>query len=264
VIGLTFALAQDPEYAYSADFVKEIGGYTFDSYSPLVEEKRNRRIGGFKKMEDFTSYGCCACIGSAGTALLPNSVACYRQDGIVINHYVNGSFIASKPNGQDVKVEIETEYPYGDKVKITLTQKDVDNYTLALRIPSFSDGVVTVNGKKYSAIANTYFENCDKFGEKTVISLSFDMPYTVRTIGDRACVTKGAIVYALDERIQNLNLVATDKITSARSVKKKFECTDCVEITFSNGAKATFVDYAFSGREWDKDYRVSVWFDLEK
>ena len=29
-------------------------------------------------------------------------------------------------------------------------------------------------------------------------------------------------------------------------------------------AKATFFDYAFSGREWDKDYRVSVWFDLEK
>ena len=33
-------------YTYCAEFIKEIEGLTFDSYSPLYYDRRNRRIGG--------------------------------------------------------------------------------------------------------------------------------------------------------------------------------------------------------------------------
>ena len=66
------------DYSWSTDFVKKIGGFMFDSYSPLYKSSRNRKTGGYQKMEGGTAYGCCACIGSAGTAVLPLSAVMLR------------------------------------------------------------------------------------------------------------------------------------------------------------------------------------------
>ena len=46
-------------------------GLPFDSYSPLVLNRRGRGVGGLKKFADGSFYGCCAAIGSAGLGLYP-------------------------------------------------------------------------------------------------------------------------------------------------------------------------------------------------
>ena len=43
----------------------------FDSYSPLVQNRRGRGVGGLKYFDDGTFYGCCAAIGAAGLAVWP-------------------------------------------------------------------------------------------------------------------------------------------------------------------------------------------------
>ena len=46
-------------------------GLPFDSYSPLRDGRRGVGIGGLKRFSFGGFYGCCACIASAGVALLP-------------------------------------------------------------------------------------------------------------------------------------------------------------------------------------------------
>ena len=252
------------EFEPSREFLKEIEGFTFDSYSPLVNARRNVKVGGFKNMENGTSYGCCVCIGSAGTALIALSAVMYREDGLTVNHYVPGTYFAKTPSGQDVRVKIETEYPYGETVKITLEQPKPESYTIALRIPSYSDAQVSLGWRKISAISNTYFENCDVHNNNTVITLKFDNKVKATSLNGKVCVSKGAIVYAIDERNQKLDVVVTDNIIGAKSVKKKFDCMDSLEVIFSNGEKVTLTDYAFAGKNWNEENcKVRVWLNTQ-
>lgn len=50
---------------------ENIPALPFDSYSPLVMNRRGRGVGGLKFFEDGTFYGCCAAIGAAGLAVYP-------------------------------------------------------------------------------------------------------------------------------------------------------------------------------------------------
>ena len=72
-------------------FTRLINGYTFDSYAPLYKSERNRDIGGFRRLSGDKSYGCCACIGSSGVAIMPLSSVMLAKDGIRINHLMNGT-----------------------------------------------------------------------------------------------------------------------------------------------------------------------------
>ncbi|MBO5223169.1 MAG: glycoside hydrolase family 127 protein [Clostridia bacterium] len=255
-------------YVKSAEFVKKIRGFTFDSYAPLVKAKHNVRIGGYKEMDGGTSYGCCACIGSAGTALFPLSAVMYRDDGFAINHYVSGSFTAKTPQGQDVRVTIETDYPYGDRVRIVAEQSKPESYTVALRVPSYCNAIISDKRSdnttvKFTAFADTYFENCDVHGTRVEYDIEFDTSLKLNSLNGKVSISKGAIVYAIDERNQNLDVVVTDKAVLAKQTGKQFECKDAVEVTFSNGERVNFVDYAHAGKDFKiKNRGVSVWLDF--
>lgn len=255
------------EYAKSAEFVKSIGGFTFDSYAPLVKAKHNVSIGGYRDIEGGASYGCCACIGSAGTALFPLSAIMFRADGFAINHYINGEFTISSPQGQRISVRMETAYPYGDTVKITLDQSTPESYTIAFRIPSYCNATISQSGNEnavFTAFADTYFENCAIHGTHNEFLIRLDNGVKLTTLNGKACLSKGAIVYATDERNQSLDVVITNNIVSVQQVEKKFECMDAIEVAFSNGEKVNFVDYAFAGKDFKRINRgVSVWLDME-
>ena len=157
-------------------------------------------------------------------------------------------------------ISIETEYPYSNTVKLNFVQSEPESYTIALRIPSYSDAQVGFNNRVMSAISNTYFENCNVHEKTTVITLKFDNAVKVTSLNGKVSVSKGAIVYAIDERNQKLDVVVTNNIIGAKSVKKKFDCMDSLEVTFSNGAKVTLTDYAYAGKNWnDTNCKVSVW-----
>lgn len=84
----------------------------FDSYSPLVQNRRGRGVGGLKYFDDGTFYGCCAAIGAAGLAVWPlirslrqtpqsAPVLCERRQGgcvaFTYGHYVLARDTAKEP-----------------------------------------------------------------------------------------------------------------------------------------------------------------------
>ena len=65
----------------------------FDSYSSLLPNTRGRGIGGLQLMSDKHYYGCCACIGSAGTGMISKVAAMLREDGVALNLYIPGGIV---------------------------------------------------------------------------------------------------------------------------------------------------------------------------
>ena len=88
------------------------------------------------------TYGCCACIGASGIAVMPISSVMLKNGGIVINHYMNGTFTAG-----GVTLEMETKYPYGEKISIKVHTGAPVSFALDLRIPSATVGTATIDGK---------------------------------------------------------------------------------------------------------------------
>ena len=127
-------------YVAANPFMKLIGGFTFDSYAPLYKDKRNRLNGGFKYMNG-KAYGCCACIGGAGVALMPISSVLASRDGIRLNQFMNGKVTVG-----GLGIEIKTEYPYGERVDVKITESSGVELSVGIRVPEYAKGVMTVNG----------------------------------------------------------------------------------------------------------------------
>ena len=117
--------------------MRQIGGFTFDSYAPLYKNRRNRKTGGYQDINGGRAYGCCACIGSAGTALLPLTAVLTRgRSELVINHYTDGLFRVDMPDGKKTVLRMRTDYPYDGKITITFEGGELPD-GLLLRIPSY-------------------------------------------------------------------------------------------------------------------------------
>ncbi len=243
----------------AAPFVKLIGGYTFDSYAPLYKDKRNRAIAGFRLMPENRAYGCCACIGSAGVAIMPLSSVMYTKSGIAINHLMSGTVKVS----DDVSISIETAYPYGENAKIKIHTAAPLTFDVAIRVPEWTKNM-TINGESAKANATGYAVLTREWCDGDVIDVVIPRELTVTVLNGKIAVTNGIIVYALDERNQDLDVKVTDKIVKSEVITPDFYCREALRITFDNGNEVNFVDYASSGSEWDiEKCRLTIWIDKE-
>lgn len=249
----------DREFVATAPFVRLIEGFTFDSYSPLYKDKRARRIGGFKVMPGGTSYGCCACIGASGIAVMPISSVMLSKTGLTVNHYMNGTFTAG-----GVTLDMETKYPYGEKISIKVHTGAPVSFALSLRIPSETVGRATIDGKaaKVNELGYAVIER--EWCEGDTVELVIPRDLKTMRLNGKVAVSYGTIMLALDERNQDIDVKVTDKITKIEPMVTNFASREAYKVTFSNETTVNMVDYASAGAEWNKpDCRVTVWIDEE-
>ena len=123
----------------------------FDSYSPLTADVRGKRIGGLKVMSDNHYYGCCACIGAAGNGLTPKMTLLSSNDGLVINLYISGKVFTRTQAGNNVIVDVQTDYPKNGYVKIKIEPEYEEEFEVLLRNPSWSKTTdLHINGVNHS------------------------------------------------------------------------------------------------------------------
>lgn len=154
----------------------------FDSYSPLTAGTRGNGIGGLKLMSDNHYYGCCACIGAAGLGLVPQMALMHTEKGISLNLYVDGYVRTSTPAGHQLTLNVETTYPVGANVKVTLEMEQPEQFALQIRIPAWSKrNSLTVNGVLVAidgdgAAANKGYVRLDRIWcSEDCVELSMDM-----------------------------------------------------------------------------------------
>ena len=198
----------------------------FDSYSPLTAGRRGRKIGGFMVMPGGRYYGCCACIGSLGAAVM--GLGSVRADGnvIFIDQYIPGSAEVKLKDGSTVGFRIVTNYPYEPEASIVIDRvrpvngasgAGANGFGIRLRIPSWALSYEIVSGETAEGSLNedqdgfvTFTKNFSE-GDKLTIRFGTEIR-VIRPVlfgtekvgdqiirqdplsGERICVTYGPIV----------------------------------------------------------------------
>ena len=248
------------DYSPSRAFIKRIKGLTFDAYAPLYKDARNKKTGGYKLLRGNKCYGCCTCIGSLGVGLFPIDAAMQTRDGIAINQYFNESLIMYSPKGQKVEIEVKTDYPYDCKISLSIHAQYKEEFNIDFRIPDYIDEAI-MNGE---TIEKGKYYRIRKEWNKDVINLEFKSHIYPQQFGNKIAVTNGLIVFAIDNRIDNIDKTATSNIESISYVKEDVPCNAEIEVKFSNDEIIKMVDYSSAGSNWYRGKnRITVFIDKE-
>ena len=269
----------------------------FDSYSPLTAGLRGTKIGGFKVMSDKHYYGCCACIGAAGIGLVTKTQALLAKDGIVINLYVDGDISLTLPSGAKASLKLDTTYPKGSDVKMTLSLENPESFKLYLRNPAWSEATkVKVNGTACK-VSGGYTVIEREFSDGDLITLTLDMTtrailpipygtdilmneviwganYMVSTF-DRedpiahkhVALRRGPIMLAEEARLgYNVDspidlAINPDGTVSTEIVDGVAPYKAIVEAKapLTNGKFITLTDYSSAGKTWTEESKMAVW-----
>jgi DUF1680 family protein len=170
---------------------------------------------------------CCPPNIARTLASLGQYIYLIDSDKLYVNLFVANETVLEM-NNNEIKMLMETNFPNDNNININITSEFETEITLALRIPSYSKNyIVLVNGKKYDfeidkgyAIVKGYFKN-------ESIKISFDAPARfiyanpkVRADSGKVAITKGPLVYCLEEIDNKDNLSAIFIDTSVMPVEK--------------------------------------------
>ena len=244
-------------------------GMPFDSYSPLLPGKRGGGIGGLKKMQGDTYYGCCAAIGGVGSGLLLNTAYLRAEDGFVIPFYLKGKAQLTTPSGGRVTFLSDTEYPAKGTVRIHVLCEDKETFTLKLRIPSWSQKTsVQVNRVSCEAIPGTYLE-LHREWQSDIIEINFDMSVSYQTQDGFLAIRRGPLVLARDEAFGGditvpIHLDVTEPIVFDEVINEAFPSMVCFDVRQKDGSSFRVCDYASAGKVWDAPHRIAAWIPYQE
>lgn len=256
---------------YNSDTEKNKNkGQVFDSYSPLMKNIRGKAVGGFRPMENNTEYcGCCIAIGAAAIGLVPTESVTSDANGIKFSLYIPGS-VSIPYNDKAIDFNIETSYPVGNNVKITL-KDDAKDMGISLRIPYFSQHTtIAVNGDTLPNVkCNEYYFIRRNWKKNDVVTITFDMnPRILKGMKNpddtqsekHISVMYGPLVLARDARLgevgKELNISTCSLKLAPVDVDFPVQCAFDVII---DDEHFTMIDYASAGQTWQRDSEFEAW-----
>lgn len=262
---------------YGSVNINELAGYSFekraltpalpfDSYSPLYNNVRGRGVGGYKEFPEGGHYGCCACIGAAGTALYPLYAFVRRGETVYANFYLSGVAEDTTPSGQPLRIECATGYPADGEVELTVSPETAERFSVAVRIPDFCGGAeVECGGVVYSAKAGyCIIDRVWQKGDTIQVHLPIELCETHRN--GKTAFTYGALALARDEAKEDGDI--TEAFALSRNDGKlvyKVECAEKGEqirivLMCDHNKQILLTDYASCGKNWATEHnRVTVW-----
>lgn len=266
----------------SQDPLSPHGWLPFDSYSPLRAGKRGQAVGGRMVMEDGTIYGCCAAIAAAGLGLAPSIIALHSRDGIAVNLYIPGEASLQTPQGKALKVYIKTDYPVDEEIRIQLGMPEAEEFSLALRIPSWCCAPYpTVNGEYTIAVPGQWLalKRLWRNGDEIVLRLPMDLRTEdswklgngSETLPPQQAIVRGPVVLARDESLGGPPLSApltfwikSDGALDALSVplqKLPFQAQQAYDVALQDGGTVRVVDYASAGQDYNSEF--AAWLPVK-
>lgn len=238
----------------------------FDSYSPLYNNARGRGVGGFKEFPEGGNYGCCACIGAAGTALYPLYAFVMRGSILYANFYLQGETQAVLPSGTTVQIGCKTAYPADGKIALTVNMRESARFTLMLRVPDWcACARIEVCGEvRKAASGSIEIERTWQNGDTIEIELHPELR-EIRKNGKTAFAF-GALTLARDEAKEDGDI--TEEFTPERDGNRLVYSMERAEngeqarirLQCKDNKKILFTDYASCGKNWaTKRNRITVW-----
>ena len=256
---------------YDRQSKEYLPGLPFDSYSPLTDSRRGVGIGGLKRFSFGGFYGCCACIASAGIALLPLTAVMKYRDGLLINGLFSGSVMFRTPEGKRLHISAESAYPREGKMVLSFdTQDGTGSCALYLRIPDdLRDAEITVNGQEIQAAAEQgYICLRRAFAAGDTLEVRGVLPLIAEKIGDSMAFRYGPIVLARDEQKEPdfcCQAPETDDTLSYSMLPPEGDEMIRLQAEQKPGLPPLLLtDYASCGRRWNgPKNRITVWMKKE-
>ena len=173
--------------------------------------------------EKVTNYGwgwnfdglpvtCCNLNGPTGLAYIPYVAVMQDAEGPVVNLYNAGKAVAKTAKGDEVVLTVDSQFPRGNEVKISVDPSVAGKFSVTLYMPTWSpDTYVEVNGKAVRGVEpGEYLAISRRWKKGDMIRIVFD--FRARLIdapkGGRnpegeffQAVQWGPIVLARDENI---------------------------------------------------------------
>jgi len=244
--------------------------FPFDSYSPLIAQKRGRVIGGFKELQEGRSYGCCACIGSAGTAIFGLTSVLQNDDTIYFNLY-NDCKVSTIINNTKVSLKMVADV-YGRKGTTLFIKGAKQAFTLMFRVPEWAKKSfrVYVNGWKAENVEKDGYIRLDKRWEDEKIQIKFDLSVRAVVKNEKVAFVRGPIILARDERLGDVEKPLQLTVKNGRKVPYSFEknplfnANETVSIETGDGA-ILLCDYSQAGKNYDEENcKITIWSDMVK
>ncbi len=218
----------------------------FDSYSPLLFNRRGLSTGGLNFFKDGSSYGCCACIGAAGAGLLANLSITEDDKFVYINEYFNGQMVS-----ETTSITIN-----GDYFNTGIVNLDIQtNKRIKIRIPEWSKRTI-INGKE---INETGYH---LLGDESSFEIKFDLGIKVHYLEDCVALTYGDITLGFDDESNpNIDLESV-RFSEIKDMKVSNNKTgDFVTLEGRiNDKKIIVKDYASLGKHWNNNSVLTAWF----
>jgi DUF1680 family protein len=221
---------------------------------------------------------CCNANGPRAFMMLPHFAVMGTKNKILINMY--GDYEAAIQVSQKNRVTmIQTSgYPVTDRAEISINPEKPENFTIALRIPSWSEETtISVNGNEVSGVkAGAYMEISRIWNKGDKIVLNLDLSGRLVIINGQQAILRGPIVLYRDTRFNDgfvyesavikEDMGHVELLPSAlkpANIWMSFTAplvlgTD-LEGDFRNPKQISFCDFASAGNTWGEDSRYKVW-----
>jgi len=219
---------------------------------------------------------CCNLNGPMGLAYIPYVAVMDSQQGPVVNLYNDATVKMKTPQSKPLSLKIDGNYPLSNEVKISVTPENREQFTLALRIPEWSQKtILKVNGKRVKTVAGEYSKIERTWKPGDIVDIVFDMqchlidaPHGVNPKGyDFQALKWGPIVLARDENIDPNYSEAVDVVANKDgivNIEKTVPSADGIRMEFivpTTDGPIHMVDYS-SVNGW-KGKKVCTWLPMK-
>ena len=240
----------------------------FDSYSPLVNQKRGRGVGGLKFFRTGGFYGCCACIASAGTALPPLIALTQGAHGVAFNTYMTGCVRLTTPAGKPLTVVCRTSYPAAMDALLTVSPETPERFTVRIRVPSFvKNPLIRVNGEPTEAAIIDNYAAITREWRGDTVALTGEIGLEREELNGMTAFRYGVLTLARDAvKEPDADLGAPLALSGGPFTRAEPEAGETVRFLLprADGGYAVLSDYASCGKRWDrKNAAVSVWHAIK-
>ncbi len=158
--------------------------------------------GGLTPREAWNPVACCPPNVMRLLASLQEYIATSDASGIQIHQYTASTIETADAQGEPVRLRVATEYPWNGRVELEVERTAGDEWTLALRIPTWASGA-TLDGEEVQAGAYSRLTRRWVEGDRVELVLDISPRLTApnpRIDAVRGClaIERGPLVYCLE------------------------------------------------------------------
>lgn len=250
------------------------GGKNIASYVPL---EGFRRIG---ERQCGLNINCCEANGPRGFAMLPHTCINVEKDNTIkVNLYSGAEATVVLSDKNEVQIIENTDYPVTDRIEFTINPKKEGTFTLALRIPVWSNNnTLFINGveSKDAILSGSFLNLSRKWQKGDKVTLKLDLQGKMVTLNNYLALVRGPVVLARDSRFNDGFVDEAIAIEHNKDFQVSLEPLsdkpDFAWMAFSvnaltsiySGDKESFrkvkvCDFGSAGNTWDEHQRYRVW-----